>query len=203
MSQAHASQPQRLKLALLASGQGTNAEGIMRAAQAGRLNAEIVMLFSDHRDAPALARADAMGVPTQAFEPREFDGKAAYETALLEVLRDAQADVVVLAGYMRLVGPTLLEAYPSRIINTHPSLLPKYPGLNAVGQALADGASVTGITVHYVDAGMDTGPIIAQRHVPILPNDDHDTLLARLKRIENRFYPDTLASLLDQWSFVH
>lgn len=203
MSQAHASQPQCLKLALLASGQGTNAEGIMRAALAGRLNAEIVMLFSDHRNAPALARADAMGVPTQAFEPREFDGKAAYETALLEVLRDAQADVVVLAGYMRLVGPTLLEAYPSRIINTHPSLLPKYPGLNAVGQALADGASVTGITVHYVDAGMDTGPIIAQRHVPILPNDDHDTLLARLKRIENRFYPDTLASLLDQWSFVH
>lgn len=203
MSQAHASQPQRLKLALLASGQGTNAEGIMRAAQAGRLNAEIVMLFSDHRDAPALARAEAMGVPTHAFEPREFDGKAAYETALLEVLRDAQADAVVLAGYMRLVGATLLDAYPSRIINTHPSLLPKYPGLDAVGQALADGATVTGITVHYVDAGMDTGPIIAQRHVPVLPDDDHDTLLARLKRIENRFYPDTLASLLDQWSFVH
>lgn len=203
MSQSRSSQPQRLKLALLASGQGTNAEGIIRAVQAGRLDADIVVLFSDHRDAPALARAEALGVPTQAFEPREFEGKVAYETALLEVLRDAQADVVALAGYMRLVGATLLEAYPSRIINTHPSLLPKYPGLDAVGQALEDGATVTGITVHYVDAGMDTGPIIAQRHVPILPDDDHDSLLARLKRVENRFYPDTLASLLDQWSFMN
>ena len=203
MSESHASQPPRLKLALLASGQGTNAEGIMWAVEAGRLNAEVVLLFSDHRDAPALARAESMGVATQAFEPREFDGKAAYEAALLEVLRDAQADVVVLAGYMRLVGPTLLEAYPAHIINTHPSLLPKYPGLDAVGQALADGASVTGITVHYVDAGMDTGPIIAQRHVPVLPDDDHDSLLARLKRIENRFYPDTLASLFDQWLFMN
>ena len=192
----------RPRLALMASGQGTNALSIIKAVQAGRLEADIVLLFSDHRDAPALEHAQTHRVPTCAFSPREFDDKRAYEAAVLNVLRDARADAVILAGYMRLVGATLLDAFPERIINTHPSLLPKYPGLDAVGQALADGATHTGITVHYVDAGMDTGPIIAQRHVPVLVDDDHGRLLARLKRIENRFYPDTLASLLDQWSLT-
>lgn len=189
-----------MKLAIFASGQGSNAQVLIEQAQAGTLGATIEILISDQLQAGALANAQQAGIEARAFSPKAFADKHAYEQAVLACLREHQVDALILAGYMRLIGPTLLAAYPERIINTHPSLLPAFPGKDAVGQALAAHATHAGVTVHYIDAGMDTGPIIAQQRVKVMPHDDHDTLTARIKAAEHALYPACVHDLMTVWS---
>lgn len=189
-----------MRLAVFASGTGSNAKVLMDAARTRALGAEIVILISDQLEAGALKHAEGAGLEARAFNPKAFPDKAAYEHAVLACLREREVEAIVLAGYMRLIGPTLLNAYPDRIINTHPSLLPAFPGKDAVGQALAAHAEHSGVTVHYVDAGMDTGPIIAQQRVSVLPDDDTQTLTARIKCAEHALYPACVRDLIHVWS---
>lgn len=189
-----------MRLAVFASGQGSNAQVLIEQACAGTLGATIAVLISDQLQAGALAHAQRAGIEAQAFNPKAFADKRAYEQAVLACLREHDVDALILAGYMRLIGPTLLAAYPERIINTHPSLLPAFPGKDAVGQALAANATHSGVTVHYVDAGMDTGPIIAQQRVAITPDENHDSLTARIKAAEHALYPACVHDLITVWS---
>ncbi len=137
----------------------------MQACARNKINATVALLFSDNADANALVFAKQFEVATAHLNPKSFPSKADYETALLQILEQHQIDFIVLAGYMRLIGKTLLNAYEGKIINIHPSLLPKYRGLDAIGQAMQNGEEEIGVTIHYVDAGMDTGRIIAQRKI--------------------------------------
>ncbi|BCJ87150.1 phosphoribosylglycinamide formyltransferase [Effusibacillus dendaii] len=183
------------KIAVFASGSGSNLQVLLDRAGTGDLGmAEIVLVVSDKPDSKAVERAQRAGVETCAFIPRQFADKVAYETAILAALREKQVDFIVLAGYMRLVGPTLLEPFRGRIINLHPSLLPMFPGKDAIGQALAAGVAETGVTVHLVDEGMDTGPIIAQERVPILPEDTKESLTRRIQAVEHRLLPQVVAN---------
>lgn len=187
----------RLKLGVMGSGTGSNYRAIQDAITEGRLNAEVRLVLSDNSGAGILALAKARGVPTLHIPPGRFKTKlepeieAAYARALL----DAGAEWVVLAGYMRVVKAPLLEAFPGRILNIHPSLLPLFPGLAAWSQALAAGVPETGCTVHLVDAGVDTGPILAQRKVPVLAGDSPETLHARIQTAEHDLFWRVLADL--------
>ena len=166
------------KFAVFASGSGTNFEAIERRMREENWDAEIVLVVCDKPDAKVLERAEKAGIPSFAFQPKSFDNKAASEQVIVEQLRLHGAEWIVLAGYMRLIGDTLLSAYRNKIINIHPSLLPAFPGIDAVGQAYRAGVKVAGITVHYVDEGMDTGPIIA--HAPLsLKKAKHSRLLKK------------------------
>jgi phosphoribosylglycinamide formyltransferase-1 len=176
-------------IAVFASGSGSNLQVLLDQATSGALGAEVALVVSDKPESLAVERAKRAGVPCLALVPREFADKAAYEQRIVEELRQRGIDLIVLAGYMRLCGPTLLEAYGGRIINLHPSLLPAFPGKDAIGQALAYGVKYTGVTVHFVDEGMDTGPIIAQEPVPILAEDTKETLTRRVQEVEHRLLP--------------
>ncbi|MEI6350510.1 MAG: phosphoribosylglycinamide formyltransferase [Verrucomicrobiota bacterium] len=188
---------QKLRLGILGSGKGSNFKAIAEAIGKGRINAEARIVISDVQSAGILDFARAHGIRTEFVEPGRFRTKLEPEAELrlLELLREAEVDLVVLAGYMRMIKPALLEAFPNRIINIHPSLLPKFPGLAAWKQALEAGATVTGCTVHYVDGGMDTGPVIARSEVPVLPGDTAETLHARIQVAEHELYPAVLARL--------
>lgn len=190
-------EPGRLKLAVLASGRGTNFLALREAIQRGDLDAEICGLFSDQADAPALDRAREMGVPALAIQPSAYPTRADYETELVDKLRALDIDVVVLAGYMRLVGPLMLEAYKLRIVNIHPALLPAFAGLHAQCQALEYGVKVSGCTVHFVDEGMDTGPIILQAVVPVFPEDSEESLSNRILMQEHHAYAQALQLLAE------
>ncbi|WP_078394276.1 phosphoribosylglycinamide formyltransferase [Shouchella patagoniensis] len=187
-----------MKLALFASGTGSNAEVLIRSAQAGELSGEVALVISDKPSAPVLAKAQALGVKTVAIRPTSFQNKAEYEQELVSRLQSEEVDLVVLAGYMRLIGPVLLSAYEGKIINIHPSLLPSFPGLDAIGQALQADVTVTGVTIHYVDAGMDTGPIIAQREVPLVEGETHETLAKKIQAVEHKLYPTVVNQLLHE-----
>lgn len=169
-----------MNLGVLVSGRGSNLGAILGAISSGSLAARVGLVVSNKADAPALDRAAAAGVPTCVVPHGNFASRAAFDEALVVALRKASVDTVVLGGFMRLLTPVFLDAFPHRVINIHPALLPSFPGVDAQAQALAYGARVTGCTVHFVDAGTDTGPIIAQAAVPILDDDDHDTLAARI-----------------------
>lgn len=182
----------RLKLAILASGRGSNFDAIYTAAQDGRLDADIKVVISDKSQAPALQKARERHIPACFVDPGAFDSRSDYETELVNLLRQHQVEVVALAGYMRLVGKVMLEAYRHRIVNIHPALLPSFPGLHAQRQALAYGVKFSGCTVHLVDEGMDTGPIIMQRAVPVYDNDDEDSLSARILEQEHQIYWQSL-----------
>lgn len=186
-----------LRLGILGSGKGSNCRAILEAIRAGRLNAEVRVVVADTSDAGILEVARQFGVLHTYLAPGNFRTKLApdAELALVRVLRDAAVDFVVLAGFMRVLKQPMLEAFPHRIVNIHPSLLPKFPGLEAWKQAMAAGEKVTGCTVHYVDAGIDSGKIIAQREVPILPNDTSDTLHARIQMAEHELYPAAIGQL--------
>ncbi len=191
-------QPTRkLRLGVLGSGKGSNFAAIMEAIEAGRLDAEVRIVLSDVESAGILALARRHGIRAEFVPPGRFRTKLEpeAEARLVRLLEEAGIDFVVLAGYMRMVKAPLLEAFPQRIINIHPSLLPKFPGLAAWQQALESGASATGCTVHYVDSGMDTGPIIAQSEVPVLPGDTAESLHARIQEAEHALYPAVLARL--------
>jgi phosphoribosylglycinamide formyltransferase 1 len=183
-----------LSIAILGSGKGSNAQSIIDAIAAGTLDARIACVLSDVRDAYIIERAREHGIPAEFIDCAPFktklDGEA--EQRAISILRKHGADTIVLAGFMRIVKAGLLEAFPGRIINIHPALLPAFPGLHSWKQALDYGAKVAGCTVHFVDAGMDTGPIIIQKVVPVLDNDTPETLHARIQEQEHIAYPDAL-----------
>ncbi|ARK24348.1 phosphoribosylglycinamide formyltransferase [Sporosarcina sp. P37] len=184
----------KVKIAVFASGSGSNFAALEEACRAGRIPADIVLMVTDKPDAYVNERAQQAGIPIAAFRPREFETKQAYEQAVLEALQETGAEWLILAGYMRLIGPVLLSAYPERIINIHPSLLPSFPGKDAIGQAVAAGVKVTGVTVHLVDEGMDTGPILAQRAVDVIDGDEVKTASA-IHAVEHELYTETLQNL--------
>ncbi|GAX88747.1 phosphoribosylglycinamide formyltransferase [Effusibacillus lacus] len=182
------------RIAVFVSGSGSNLQVLLDRSAAGNLGgASVVLVVCDKPQAKAVVRAEEAGVPSLVLIPKEFPDKAAYETRILEELRARQVDFVVLAGYMRLVGPTLLDAYGGRILNLHPSLLPMFPGKDAIGQALEAGVEETGVTVHFVDEGMDTGPVIAQERIKIERNETRETLTAKIQSVEHKLLPRVVA----------
>ncbi|MDD5482074.1 MAG: phosphoribosylglycinamide formyltransferase [Kiritimatiellae bacterium] len=185
---------EKINLGVLGSGQGTNFQAIAKAIQAGQVNARIVCVLSNVPGAPILERARALNMPAEYVDPAPFktklDGEA--ELKVIERLRHYGVELVVLAGFMMIIKQKLLQAYPRRIINIHPSLLPAFPGLEAWKQALDAGVKTTGCTVHYVDKGMDTGPVILQRTVAVKADDTPETLLARIHEQEYIAYPAAL-----------
>lgn len=182
------------KIAIFASGSGSNFSALEKACQSGELNAEIVLVVTDKPQAYVTKRAGEAGIPVAIVQPKEFDSKEAFESELLTRLSASGAEWLVLAGYMRLIGSVLLAAYPAKIVNIHPSLLPSFPGKDAVGQAVSHGVKVTGVTVHLVDEGMDTGPILAQQAVEVVMGDEEKTADA-IHRIEHELYKKALQEL--------
>jgi phosphoribosylglycinamide formyltransferase 1 len=180
-----------LGLGILGSGKGTNCRAILERIRAGTLNAEAHIVVSDVVDAPILDIAREFSVPNSYLPPGHFRTRLEpeMETELVRLLRDASVELIVLAGFMRVLKEPMLRAFPRKILNIHPSLLPKFPGLEAWKQALAAGEAVTGCTVHYVDEKIDHGDIIAQQEVPILPNDTAESLHARIQIAERELYP--------------
>ncbi|HMG05847.1 MAG TPA: phosphoribosylglycinamide formyltransferase [Chthoniobacterales bacterium] len=184
----------KLGLGILGSGKGSNCRAVLEQIRAGKLAAEARLIVSDVLDAGILDIAREFGVANAYLPPGKFRTRLepAVETELVRMLQEAGVDLVVLAGFMRVLKAPMLQAFPGRIINLHPSLLPKYPGVEAWAQALAAGEKMTGCTVHYVDAGIDSGEIIAQRTVPILPNDTPESLHARIQVAERELYPEVV-----------
>lgn len=183
-----------LSLAVFGSGSGSNFQSIVDAIEAGSLNARVACVISDVEDAYILERARKQGIPAEYCDCTPFtskiDGKG--EQAALEIIRRHNADFIVLAGFMRMIKAGLLNAFPGRVVNIHPALLPNFPGLASWEQALDSGAKITGCTVHFVDKGMDTGPIILQRSVPVLDDDTPESLHARIQKQEYIAYPMAL-----------
>jgi phosphoribosylglycinamide formyltransferase-1 len=189
------------RIAVLISGRGSNLQSIIDAIAGGRLHAKIAVVISNRADAPGLLRARDAGIDALHLDPRRYTGRDAYDRAIVEELRARGVGLVCLAGFMRLVGPPLLEAFPSRILNIHPSLLPAFPGVNAQRQALEHGVKITGATVHLVTAELDGGPIVMQGGVPVHDDDTVDTLSARILVEEHRIYPEAIRIVLDgRWS---
>lgn len=185
-----------MKVAIFASGNGTNFEELAHHFQAGDLPGDLALLFCNHPDAPVMDRASRLDVPAESFTVKSCGGKNAYEKRLLALLKKYQIDFIALAGYLRVVGPTILGEYDHRIVNLHPAWLPEYPGLHSIERAFNDHRTQTGVTVHYIDADLDAGPIIAQCHVPILPDDTVDTLETRVHATEHQLYPLALREAL-------
>jgi phosphoribosylglycinamide formyltransferase-1 len=185
----------RAKLAVLASGLGTNLQAIIDAQRLGNLPVDIVGVLSNNPDAPALDRARNHGISTAVCLVNEYPDRDSYGRKLVHQLRSWQTTIVALAGFMLLIPPVLVQAFQHRILNIHPALLPSFKGLNAQRQALAHGVKISGCTVHLVDEGMDTGPIILQAAVPVLPTDTEDSLSARILAEEHRLYPEAIRLL--------
>ena len=185
------------RLGVLISGRGSNLQAIIDAIAGGRLAATVAIVISNRADAAGLGRARSAGIETLYLNPRDYDDRDAYDAAIAEALRARRVDLVCLAGFMRLVGPRLLEAFPNRILNIHPSLLPSFPGLDAQRQALEHGVQVTGATVHLVTSELDGGPIVLQAAVPVAPGDSVDSLSARILLEEHRIYPEAIRIVLE------
>lgn len=184
------------RLGILISGRGTNMLALVAAAREGRLSADPVVVASNRADAAGLARAEALGVPTFVLSDRDFPARETFDAALADRLAAHGVELVALAGFMRVLSPVFLDRFPGRVANVHPALLPSFPGLHAQRQALRHGVKVTGCTVHLVDRGTDTGPVLAQVAVPVLPGDTEDSLSARILVEENRLYPQALQELI-------
>jgi phosphoribosylglycinamide formyltransferase-1 len=185
----------KLRLGVLVSGGGTNLQAILDAVAHGKLDAEVRVVISNQPAARALERAKGAGVATSVISHREFPDRAAFDARVVATLREADVTHVVLAGFMRLVTPVLLDAFPWRVVNIHPALLPAFPGIHAQKQALAYGVKVSGCTVHFVDSGTDSGPVIAQAIVPVLDGDTEETLAARIIVEEHRLLVAVLAAI--------
>jgi phosphoribosylglycinamide formyltransferase-1 len=186
-------------IGILGSGQGTNCRALLERIKSGALPAEVRVVISDALDAPILDIARQFSIPNAYLPPGHFRTRLDLqtETELVRMLQEAGVELVVLAGFMRVLKSPMLEAFPRRILNIHPSLLPKFPGLFAWKQALAAGEKITGCTVHYVDEQIDHGDIIAQRDVPILPNDTAETLHARIQIAERELYPEVIGKFCE------
>ncbi|PLR65858.1 MULTISPECIES: phosphoribosylglycinamide formyltransferase [Bacillaceae] len=187
-----------MKIAVFASGSGSNFQAILDEVKSGNLEAEIALLVCDKPGAKVIERAEKANIPVFEFSAKEFQSKEAFESIILQQLKQYDVSYVVLAGYMRLIGDTLLQAFPNNIINLHPSLLPSFPGKDAIGQAFRAGVKVTGITIHFVDAGMDTGPIIAQKALEIERSDTIESLSAKIHKLEHTYYPYVLNTLFQK-----
>src|SRR5690606_1154148 len=188
--------PNPARLVVLASGSGTLLQSLIDAAASPDYPADIVAVGSDRPQAHALHRARAAGIPDFVVRLADHPDRAAWDTALTEAVAAYRPDLVVSAGFMKLLGPRFLEKFDSRVVNSHPALLPSFPGMHAVRDALAAGVSVTGTTVHFVDAGVDSGPIIARRSVEVLPTDDEESLHERIKVIERTLLVDVVSTLV-------
>lgn len=182
------------RLAVLASGTGTNLQALMDDPVVGP---HLALVVSDRPEAMALQRALDRGIRTTVCRPADHADRAAHDRALRDVLLAEDIDCVALAGYMRIVGPELIAAFPERIVNLHPALLPAFPGMRSVADALEWGVKVTGVTVHLVDEQVDHGPIVAQEPVPVRPDDDLDSLLARVHETEHRIFPRAVRALVE------
>jgi len=185
------------RLGILISGRGSNLQAIIDAIADGRLRAEIALVISNIATAAGLERARAAGVAAAVMPHQDWSTRAAYDRALADTLLAHHVNLVCLAGYMRVLGPTFIDVFPQRIVNIHPSLLPAFPGLDAPRQAIQHGVRVSGATVHLVDAALDAGPIVAQAAVPVLPDDTAATLAARILVKEHRLYPDAIERVLN------
>lgn len=181
-----------INIAVLASGSGTNLQALIDSPDLG---GDIELVLSDRSDAIALERARAAGIPTTVLSWGDYGSRSAFSTAVRDQIKQADVEIVVLAGFMRVLGDEVVGAFRNQILNIHPSLLPAFPGAHAVDRALEHGVKVTGVTVHFVDEEIDHGPIIAQRAVPVLPDDDRDSLHARIRVEEHDLYPRVVAAL--------
>jgi phosphoribosylglycinamide formyltransferase-1 len=184
------------KLGILLSGRGSNFEAIARNVQAGKIPGEIAVVISNKEDALGLQTAQKMGLATR-FIPSKGKEREAFDREVVAVLKEFQVDLVCLAGFMRILSPYFIRAFPGRILNIHPALLPCFPGVEAQKQALDYGVKFTGCTVHIVDEGVDTGPIVCQAVVPILDDDTVETLAARILKEEHRIYSEAVCLLLE------
>lgn len=182
------------RIAVLASGEGTNLQALLDDPVVGPW---VVLVVSDREDAHALERARARDVEAVFLDPKMHPDRAAFDRALLDLLRERSIEVVALAGFMRLVGPELVRAFEGRMLNVHPALLPAFPGTTSVADALEWGVKVTGVTVHFVDEQVDHGPIVSQEAIPVLPDDDWDALEARVHQVEHRLFPAALRALVE------
>jgi phosphoribosylglycinamide formyltransferase-1 len=192
------SEGKKFKLAILGSGQGSNMVAIAEACRAGQVPGEVAIVLSDADGAGILTRATERGIRAEYIAPGKFRTKLdeTAEQACIAALQQAQVELIVLAGFMRILKGDFLRAFPERVVNIHPALLPSFPGLEAWKQALDYGVKVTGCTVHFVDQGIDTGPILAQQTVPVLDDDTPATLHERIQQAERVLYPTTIAALL-------
>jgi phosphoribosylglycinamide formyltransferase 1 len=182
-----------LKLGIMASGSGSNFECIAQAIASGELNAHIQVMVYNRPEAKAADRADRLGIPRVLLNHKDYPSREALDGAIVTVMQDHQVDWIIMAGWMRVVTQVLIQAFPRRILNIHPSLLPSFPGVRAVEQALTSGVKVAGCTVHYVELEVDSGPIIIQAAVPVLPDDTAETLHARIQVQEHLIYPRGIA----------
>ncbi len=182
----------RKRIAVLASGRGSNFQAVIEAIQAGRIPADCVALITDNPEAYAIERAGVAGIPVTVLDYASFTSKTEYEHALLAAMKQQEADLFVLAGYMRILGPAIVQEFPQKIVNIHPALLPGFTGLHAQRQAVAYGVKVAGCTVHFVDENLDCGPIILQKCVPVMRDDDEDSLADRILTEEHRCYPEAI-----------
>jgi phosphoribosylglycinamide formyltransferase-1 len=185
-------------LGVLISGRGSNLKAIIDAIADGRLDAAIAVVISNQADAPGLAHARAAGVETLVLSHKAFATREDYDRAMVKELKDRQVALVCLAGFMRLLSPVFVDAFPDRILNIHPSLLPNYPGLHPQQQALDAGAAVSGATVHIVNKDLDAGPVVLQAQVAVVPGDTAETLAARILDVEHALYPAAIALMLDR-----
>lgn len=183
------SRSEPIRLGVLASGRGSNLQAIIDAVEGGRLDARLAVVVSDRAPAQALERARKHGTKAVFVDPKAYSGRDAFDHAVLAVLEEHRVELVCLAGFMRILTPALVRAFAGRIMNIHPALLPAFPGLHAQRQALEHGVKVAGATVHFVDDGVDTGPIILQAAVPVREGDTEETLSARILAEEHQIYP--------------
>ena len=192
-----------MKIAIFASGNGSNFEAIAQAVEKQDIQAEIAVLFCDQKSAFVLERAAKYQVPTVSFSPKDFSSKVDYENEIKRMMHEFDVELIVLAGYMRIVGLTLLEAFPKKIINLHPSLLPSFPGLHGIQDAFDYGVKVSGITIHYIDEGVDTGPIIAQVPTEITTEDTLESLEEKIHQLEHYWYPKVLGEIIQKESYSY
>ena len=190
-------------IGVLISGRGSNLQAVIDATHDGRLDARIAAVISNRPDAYGLRRAQDAGIETLVCDHKAHASREAFEQVLVDELRARDVSLVCLAGFMRLLGATFVDAFPNRILNIHPALLPAFPGLHAQRQALEHGAKISGATVHFVDANLDAGPIVLQAAVPILDVDTEDTLSARILEQEHRIYPEAIQRILDGNWTIH
>ena len=183
---------------MLISGRGSNLKAIIDAIQRRELDARIAVVISNRAGAPGLDHAIGAGIEALVIDHQAYATREEYDRALVYELRKRDVALVCLAGFMRLLSPVFVDAFPNRILNIHPSLLPKYPGLHPQQQALDDHATESGATVHFVNKDLDAGPIVMQRRVPVLPGDTADTLAARILEAEHQLYPEAIAAMLER-----
>ena len=185
------------RLGILISGRGSNLQALIDATRSGRLDAAIVVVISNRADAAGLERARISGIEALVIDHRGWASRGDYDRAILHELRAREVGLVCLAGYMRLVGPVLLDGFPNAILNIHPSLLPAFPGMNAQHQAIEHGVKVSGVTVHLVTSELDGGPIVLQHTVPVFDRDTRETLADRILEVEHLVYPEAVKIVLD------